>query len=99
MSLAGVETHPDANLHSVAPGVRSERPLRCNGGRDGVSRTGEGDEKGVSLRVDLDAAALRERGTKKMAMFGKHVAVALAQPLYELGARPLNPYGRRRAVD
>src|SRR6266540_620999 len=85
MSLAGVETHPDANLHSVAPRVRGERPLRCNGGRDGVPRTAEGDEKGVSLRVDLDAAALGERRPKKTAMFGKHVAVVLPQPFDELG--------------
>src|SRR5213078_3196028 len=83
--LAGVETHADANRRAVAPGVRGERPLCRNGGRDRVSRTFERDEEGVSLRIDLDPAVLREATPKKATMLGKHVAVLLAQPLDEIG--------------
>ena len=85
MSLTGVETHPDANLCSVAPGMRRECPLRCDSGRDGVPGTGEGDEKGVSLRVDLDAAPRGECHPKEPAMLGEHIAVALPQGLDEPG--------------
>ena len=46
-----------------------------------MARAAERDKKRVTLRVDLHAAMLVERLPEELAMLGKHVAVALTQPL------------------
>src|SRR5437764_1031356 len=74
--LTGMQPHPDANLHSVVPWVRGERPLRRDGGRDCLSGPRERDEEAVTLCVDFDAAVLGERPTDEATMVGKNVAVA-----------------------
>ena len=52
--LAGVEAHP----HPDRPGLERRLTFRCR--RKRVLGAGEGDEEGIALRVDLDAAVAVE---------------------------------------
>ena len=58
--LAGVQAHPDADVGAVGPVVLRVRALRLDGCGDRVAGAREGEEERVALRVDLDAAVLRE---------------------------------------
>ena len=57
---AGVDTHPNADRSTL------ERGPRRVGRRQAVGRIGEGEEEGVSLGVDLDAAELLERRADRL---------------------------------
>ncbi len=85
MARRCVESHPNANLYFVPPGVCGESALAGGGGGDGVSCTIEEDEEGVALRIDFLAALLVEGHAKKPAMLREHAAVAVRQSLNELG--------------
>jgi predicted metal-binding membrane protein len=81
--LARVDAHP----HAHRP-VR-ETVLGSGGRNDGIGRTGEGDEKRVTLCVHLDAAVAREGVPQHAAVLGQYVRVARS----ELVEQP------RRALD
>jgi hypothetical protein len=81
--LPGVESHADADRAGL------ERLPRIFGSRCRISRAGECDEEGVSLRVDLDAVVPREGVSQGLAMLGEQVAVAVA----------MLPQQPRRALD
>jgi hypothetical protein len=85
MWLASMETHSHAHGGSIPPGVRCERALSSGCRPDGVSCAAEDNEKGVSLRIDLDPVVLLEALTKKSAMLGEDVPVIFSQPFDELG--------------
>ena len=70
--LTGVDAHPDADR------AGGERSLGCSGGGDCPFRGREGDEEGVPLRVDLDAAVARERFPQHPPMLAEEVRVPLA---------------------
>jgi hypothetical protein len=55
--LSGVKAHANAK------GALGEALLSFGCGRDGVRCSGEGDEEGVTLRIDLDTAVLCEHLT------------------------------------
>jgi hypothetical protein len=59
--LSRMDPHSHVQLGSVRPAVLGEGSLRVNGGTHRVLRTPEGDEEGVTLGVDLDAAVFGER--------------------------------------
>ena len=60
-----------------------ERILRRLRACDGVRGACEGDEEGVALRVDLDAAVSRERLAERAPVLGEHVGVPLAELVQE----------------
>jgi len=61
-----------------------ERALSGDCGCDGITCTGEGDEEGIALRINLGTAVLGKCGAKQSAMLGEDRAVALLQPLDQL---------------
>ena len=80
--LAGVEAYSDLD--------RPVQRLLClRRRRERIGGAGEGDEEGVALRVDLDAAVGGERLAKHPPVFGESVCVGVAELLQEL----------RRALD
>ncbi len=87
--LTGVDAHPDANLLTVWPGKRPERPLRGDGGGNGVAGTLERVEERVALRIELPPAPGTERVAHDPPVIGECLRVPVAQPLEEL----------RRALD
>ena len=82
--LAGVHAHSDAYLGVVGPRLRGQRALRGDGGGERAGRGGKGDEEGIALGPDLDAAVRRECGPKKLLVACKDrrpsLAVRLEQP-------------------
>jgi hypothetical protein len=80
LRLAGVETHPHRKGELLLC-------LSCRGDRRSGRR--EGDEEGISLRVDLDAAVASEGLAQHAPVLGEGVRVRLA----ELRQQP------RRALD
>jgi len=58
--------------------------LRPGRGGDGAARTTEDNEKGVALRIYLDASMVGERRPHKPAMHSQRIAVVLLQPLHQL---------------
>lgn len=71
-------------LTRVQPHAYANRPtgnhaLTVRGGSDGVRRAGEGDEECITLRVDLDALVLGERGAELAPMLVQRLAVAVAE--------------------
>jgi hypothetical protein len=77
--LAGVKAHAHPNR------AGAERILAGLRGGNGVRGTREGDEEGVPLRVDLDAAVPLERFAECAPMLGEHVGVVLAELVQEPG--------------
>jgi hypothetical protein len=59
-----MEAHADAQLASLWPRMFGEGALSSDGGLQCPSGGAEGDEEGVSLGVDLDAAVGGERVTQ-----------------------------------
>ena len=68
--LAGVDPHAHADRAAL------ERVARLGGGGDRVGGAREGDEEGVALRVDLDAAVRGERLPQRAAVLGEELRVA-----------------------
>jgi hypothetical protein len=87
--LAGVHSHPHAQIDARGPRVPHESQL---GGDEGVGRGLEhrkGDEELVTALVDHDAVPALDRLPEEAAVVVEHVRVAVAEPLQELG-RPLD---------
>ena len=61
LRLAGVQSHPHADLRAARPLVRAERALGFDRGVGRVLRAREREEEGVALRVDLGAAVAVHR--------------------------------------
>ena len=57
--------------------------LGVDGRGDGVARAREREEEGVALRVDLDAAVLREALAHQPPVVGEDVGVAVAELLQQ----------------
>ena len=70
--LAGVQAHAHADVDAARPVVLGVGALRLDGCRDGVAGAGKGEEEGVALRVDLDAAERREVLPHQPAVLGEH---------------------------
>jgi hypothetical protein len=66
-----------------------EGALGGNRGKHSLAGVLEGDEEGVSLRVDLVARVLLEHAAKKPGVVGEHLAIPSAQHLHQ----------RRRRLD
>ena len=64
--------------------------LRLARGFECARRGREGDEEGVALRVDLDAAVSLERVAQDAAVLGQRVRVALRAELVEKPRRALD---------
>ena len=79
-----VQTDPHADVDLTGPRLRCVRTLRLDSRGDGVSRTGEHEEEGVALRVDLDAVASRERVADDPPVRRQHLAVVVAEALEKL---------------
>ena len=77
-SLAGVNAHAYAHIHSFGPGVGNKCPLSRDRGGDRVARAGKRDEEGVALGVDLATVVLVERRAQHALMLAEHVGVASA---------------------
>ena len=94
--LAGVDSHADADR---AP-LERLTPVGCRGDRVGGS--GERDEEGVTLRVDLDAAVPRERLPQRAAVVVEEVCVSrpvlLEEPSRALDVREEEGDGAGRQV-
>jgi hypothetical protein len=83
--LARVEPHAHAHLFPVGPGRRGVRALGLDGSGHRVSGAREDEEEGVSLRVHLDAVRGAEGVSHDPTMPAQDVAVAVPEPLEELG--------------
>jgi hypothetical protein len=57
--------------------------LYGGGGRNRISSTGKGDEKCVSLGIDLVTVVLLEHAAQEMPAIGQHVGILLTQLLQE----------------
>jgi hypothetical protein len=79
-----MKTHPDGDRSFIRPPMFGECALSGDCGCDGITCTGEGDEEGIALRIDLGTAVLGKCGAKQSAMLGEDRAVALLQPLDQL---------------
>src|SRR5688572_1163127 len=77
MRGAGMDAHP----HADRPEGQSLERLRRGGERSRSSR--EGDEEGVSLRIDLDAAVGLKRAAQDAAMLGEPFGVLLGPELVQ----------------
>ena len=83
--LAGVQADPHADVDLTSGhDSRCVRTLRLDRRGDGVSRTGEHEEEGIALRVDLDPVASRERVADDPPVRRQHSAVVVAEALQEL---------------
>src|SRR5438034_5797484 len=69
LRLTGVDTDPNADRAATQRLARSA----CRRHRVGCAR--EGDEEGIALRVDLDAAVTGERRSQSCAMLGQELGV------------------------
>jgi hypothetical protein len=71
--LTGVEAYADSD-RSLA-----QDALRVTCGPEGVSRPRERNEEGVPLRVDLDAAVLREHLAQQTPVLGQLLRIGVAE--------------------
>ena len=76
------DAHPDR--------TRREARQRIRGSRERSRRGREGDEEGVSLRVDLDPAVRCERLAQNAAMLGERLRVVLRAQLVQQPRRALD---------
>jgi len=89
VALLGDERLPRVDAHANADRPLDECGLRLTGRYERVSRPREGDEEGVALSVDLDAAAPLERLAQRPSVIGERIRVGVAQLVEQL----------RRALD
>ena len=86
--LAGMNAHANAQrLHR--PLMPGERALRFNGGEHRIAGAFEGNEERVALGAYLNAAVLKERPAKQVAVFPKNPSVVVTQRIQQT-RRPLN---------
>jgi hypothetical protein len=69
--------------------MRGKGALGCYGSRDGISGTGKGEEKGVSLGIDFVTVRLLESGAQHLSALSQHTAVLLTYVLQQ-ERRPLD---------
>ena len=72
----------------MQPHAHADRPagkcaLAVGGGGNGVRRAGEGDEEGITLRVDLDAVVLGKRRAESPPVLVQRLPVAVAELLQQ----------------
>ena len=79
--LACVHPHAHAQLLALRPRVRCQRPLRVDGGADGILHAAGRGEEGVALRVDLRAVVLGQGGADDPLVVGERRPVLVAQLL------------------
>ena len=79
--LARVQTHTHPHLAALGPPVLRERTLRHDCGSQRRIGTPKGEEEGVSLGVDLPAAALLRCCADDPLVLGENLAVALPEVL------------------
>jgi hypothetical protein len=94
--LARVQPHADAHLAPVRPGVLAERALCRNGCVDRVAGTGEREEEGISLGIDLGAAGRAERLADEAAMVPRERPERRVAQLLEELRRPFDVRERER---
>ena len=101
--LAGVQAHPDADVDAVGPVVCGVRALRLDGRGDRVAGAWKREEEGIALRVDLDAAVLREVLAHQPPVVGDDTVVAVpeclssaVEPSMSLKTNVTVPLGKRR---
>ena len=63
--------------------MMGERALGVDRRADRRARGGEGDEEGVTLRIDLFPAMRGERGPQQALVLRKNATVLVAQPVQE----------------
>ncbi len=80
VGLARMETHSDGERSVRRPTMVRQRTLSRDCSLDRLARMVERDKEGITLRVDLDAAVLGERGAEEVTMLREHRAVLLLQP-------------------
>jgi hypothetical protein len=81
--LAGVDPHSHPHRG------RDESALGIGRGSDGIRGSGESDEEGIALRVDLDSAVLGERVSQDAPLLGEDVRIRVTELMEQL----------RRALD
>jgi hypothetical protein len=75
--LAGVDSHPHADVGSLRPVVIGERALRLDGREHRLARAHEGDEERVALRVNHTTAVPGEDVAQEASMFREHLPVTI----------------------
>jgi hypothetical protein len=83
--LTGVQTHANAHLLALGPGVGVEAALRVDCGGNRIAGSREREEEAVSLRVDLSSVAGDECLANDPPVLAGHLGVAVAQLLQQLG--------------
>ena len=73
-----MDPHADLHLRSVRPTVSAEGELPLDRRKNRVARTGERNEEGVALRVNLVAAVLRKRRPEQALVVRQHIGPPLA---------------------
>ena len=82
-TVAAVQTHPDANLAAVGPGVGRESSLRRHRCSDGSTRGGEHREERVTFGSDLHAISLGDGVPHDRGMLVLERRVRLTEPSEE----------------
>ena len=79
-----MDADPDADRPA------GERVLRIGGGLERRSRTGEGEEEGISLRVDLHPTVVGKGRAYGRTVLGERLCVALGAELVQEGSGALD---------
>src|SRR5713226_2062035 len=77
--LTRVESHPCPHAYTLGPGMHSDGMLCCDSSRDRIRRSGEDDEEGVSLSIDLLPASLLGGPAKQSTILCEHLRIAGSQ--------------------
>ena len=88
--LGGVDPHPHAELAPVRPRVAGEGALPVARRADRVSRPGESDEEGVTLRVDLVPSEPGEGLPQEPSVIIEHHGVRLSAEISKQPSRALD---------
>ncbi len=84
----GVHPHPDPRAHPARPQPVSQVALRGSTGDHRVVRAGEGDQRAVTLTVDLVAAVLGPVAPQQVSMFVEQCGVEIGM----LAEQPGGPF-------
>src|SRR6266511_3806113 len=90
VALAGQARVARMDAHPHPDRTRSEHLLALRRRHQRLARLWEGVEEGVSLRIDLDAAAGREGLPQESAVLGERLDVALLPELLDQPGRALD---------